>query len=120
MANRHAIAHEFILHEAIVRLVAVLSQLCSGLQSLNFLDVVRRIPETFRPLFVYDEAPDISGIIISCLSFPSNMSTSEEAVGSLLKSYLRGRSQAGELNGTNIYMWGGVSPLLFRIFAAMI
>ena len=96
MTNKHAIAHEFILHEALVRRIAVLTQFCSGLQSLNFLEVMRQIPDTFRPLFVYEEAQNASEIVISCLSFPTVMSTRQEAVGSLLRKYLRDSSELGE------------------------
>lgn len=96
MKNKHAIAHEFMLHEALVRRIAVLTQFCSGLQSLNFLEVVRQIPDTFRPLFVYEEAQNVSDIVISCLSFPAVMSAGQEAVGSLLRKYLKDTSELGE------------------------
>ena len=96
MTNKHIIAHESILHEALVCRIAVFAQFCSGLQALNFLEVIRQIPDTFRPLFVYEEARNISDIVISCLSFPNGMSARQEAVGSLLRKYLSSSSELGE------------------------
>ena len=59
-------SYEFILHdEALVRSIAVIAQFCSGLQALNFLEVICQTPDTFRSLFVYKEARNISDIMIS-------------------------------------------------------
>lgn len=96
MTNKHTIAHEFMFHEALVRRIAVFTQLCSGLQALNFLEVMHQIPDTFRPLFVYEEAQNVSDIVISCLSFPTVMSARQEAVASLLRKYLKNSSELGE------------------------
>ena len=97
MTNKHTIAHKFILHEALVRTIAVLTQFCSGLQtSLNFLKILRQILDTFRPLIVYEKAQNVSGIIISCLSFPTVMSARREAVGSVLRKYLGDSSELAE------------------------
>ena len=96
MTNKHAIAHEFIYHEALVRRIAVFTQFCSGLQALNFLEAMRQIPDTFRPLFVYEEVHNVSDIVIGCLSFPTVMSARQEAVGSFLMKYLRDSSELGE------------------------
>ena len=87
-----------------------MSHLCAGLQSLNFLDIMRQIPDTFRPLFVYgeSEASDLSSTIVSCLLFPANMSRREAAIVSLLKNYLRERSHSGEYKynhkAINVYL----------------
>ena len=99
-----------MLHEAIVRRVAVLSQLCSGLQSVNFLDTLRRPPDTFKPLFVYDKGQDTSDVIISGLMFPSSLTAREEVVRDLFVQYLKERSEPGDLS---LSLSLSLSPSLF-------
>ena len=89
----------------------MLTQFCSGLQSLNFLDILRRIPNTFKPLFVYDETQDTSDVIIASLSFPSKMTTREEAVRNHLLQYLREGSESGNLSLSHSH------PLSLALFA---
>ena len=96
MTNKHTIAHKFILHEALVRTIAVLTQFCSGLRtSLNFLKILRQILDTFRPLIVYEKV-QMYLASSSRLSFPTVMSARREAVGSVLRKYLGDSSELAE------------------------
>ena len=102
-----------MLHEAIVRRVAVLSQLCSGLQAMNFLDTLRRLPDTFKPLFVYDKAQHTSDVIVSGLVFPSSLTAREEVVRDLFVQYLRERSEPGDSHSLSLSLSLSLSFSLF-------
>ena len=51
--NKHIIAQEFIIHEALLKKQAVLGQLMDGPKPLGFLEVMQKISSTFESLFIH-------------------------------------------------------------------
>ena len=81
MANKHIIAQEFMIHEAILKRQAVLGHLAEGLRSLGFLDVMQKIP-SFEQLLVYENQLLDAEKVISCLN---NLTPEKEAAVKMLK-----------------------------------
>lgn len=95
MANKHLLAQEFLIHEAVTRRQPVLSQFCSGLESLGFLATVRKAPSLFQSVFVYEQDEVTSERIVSLLNFPNKMNDDEAACVGMLKQFLANAPKDG-------------------------
>jgi hypothetical protein len=82
VTNKHQIGTEFLTHEAIIRRQPVIDQICSGLESLGFLDLLRISPVTFEGVLTCDPGPTTAD------SFGD---TPESKATKLLVSILRGQ-----------------------------
>ena len=58
LANRYAIAQDFIMHDALLRGKSSLDQLALGLDTVKVLPLIRLFPEEFEGLFT--SFPDCS------------------------------------------------------------
>ncbi len=95
VATKHSIAQEFLVHEALLRRQPSIDQLCTGLQSLGLLDVMKRLPTSFEPLFVYHEGGLTAEKLVRYLRFPCELSEEEKATSEMVKRFLSEATEEG-------------------------
>ena len=80
----------------ILRRQALLGQLMDGLKSLGFLDVMKKIPSTFEPLFIHQNKALDGPTLISTI-VPANLSPEKEAGMEMLHQFIMEAPEAGQL-----------------------
>ena len=78
LANRYAIAQDFIMHDALLRGKSSLDQLALGLDTVKVLPLIRLFPEEFEGLFTYHSPTVLTPeYILELLQFPVQMNEDE-------------------------------------------
>ena len=95
VVSKHQIAMEFLTHEAIIRRQPVIDQICGGLESLGFLDLLRISPVTFERAFTCDQGPATADKVIPLLTFGDTATEAESKAAKLLEDILREASSEG-------------------------
>lgn len=72
LSNKHQIAHEFFIHEAILRRQPAIDQLCCGLESLGFLSLIRALPGVMKSCFTYEAQCLTADRLVSILKLPNS------------------------------------------------
>ena len=68
--NKEIIVQKLMAHETVTRRAPVISQLCEGLKSLSFLDLVRQMPSIFDRVFVHQKETVTPDNVLSLITFP--------------------------------------------------
>ena len=84
-----------MIHEAILKRLPAIQQLCAGLESLQFLQLVRQVPSVFETIFVYKEQELTPEKVISMLVFPAELTNKGKLNESFLQRYVQEATLVG-------------------------
>ena len=96
LANRYAIAQDFIMHDALLRGKSSLDQLALGLDAVKVLHLIRLFPEEFEDLFTYHSPTVLTPeYILELLEFPVQMNEEERRTADMFREFIGSCSDQG-------------------------
>ena len=96
LANRYAIAQDFIMHDALLRGKSSLDQLALGLDTVKVLPLIRLFPEEFEGLFTYHSPTVLTPeYILELLQFPVQMNEDERRTADMFREFIGSCSDQG-------------------------
>ena len=105
LANRYAIAQDFIMHDALLRGKSSLDQLALGLDTVKVLPLIRLFPEEFEGLFTYHSPTVLT--LLELLQFPVQMNEDERRTADMFREFIGSCSDQGWCFALNSEtLWG--------------